>query len=905
MSRVEIAVELPQNGDCTHCLGRLQDSVALMRGVQVAEVDRQSCRLVLEFDPEMASLERLTDVARDLGAGIERRYAHESLAITDMDCADCAAKLEAAVGRLPGVTYASVNFVSGTMAVEYERDRVDRAQITARVQGLGYGVAEAAPPAGESLSEFGVTGMDCADCALTIERNLGTLRGVAEAKVNFTAAKLSVRHAPAVSADDIRGVVEGSGYGLRPLRAAAVAPSGRSFWLRNRRALLTLGSGVGLALGFVLDLLGATLPGVGIPASTLFFALAMVLGGYQVARSGLYGLLRSRTLDMNVLMTIAAVGAAAIGEWAEGATVVFLFSFGNVLEGYTMDRARGAIRALMELAPAEARVRRAGRETTVAAESVAVGEVVLVRPGERIPVDGRVLLGASAVNQAPITGESVPVEKGPGDEVFAGSIVEGGYLEVEATRPYAENTISRIARLVEEAQSRRAPAQRFVDSFSHYYTPAVIAGAVAVALVPWLVFGQPFDPWFYRALVLLVIACPCALVISTPVAIVSAIARAARLGILIKGGAYLEEAGRLQAVAFDKTGTLTVGRTEVTEVLPLSDSSTDEVLGLAAAIEARSEHPLAAAVVRRAAVSPSNGRAYQVSEFEALVGRGVRARVDGRTYYLGSPRLFAELSVPVETARAQIEQLQSDGQTVLLLGTEEGLLGVIGLADRLRPGAREAVGALKRAGVAQVALLTGDHEATARAIARLVAADEYQAGLLPEDKVKAVAALRQRHGSVAMVGDGVNDAPALAAANLGVAMGAAGTDVALETADIALMADDLGKVAVAVDISRRALTIIRANIAFALLVKAVFLALTAAGATTLWLAILADTGASLLVTLNGMRLLRSGTVEEPGGRQRETHDQEHDHDHEQGGEHGHQHDHEQGHKHEHQHAHER
>ncbi|MHB9092210.1 MAG: heavy-metal-associated domain-containing protein, partial [Chloroflexota bacterium] len=369
MNRVEIAVDLPQNGECERCLDRLQGSVALMRGVEVAEVDKQSCRLVLDYDPETASLERLAEVARDLGAGIGRRYAHETLAITDMDCADCATKLEAAVGRMPGVSHASVNFVSGLMAVEYERDRVDRGQIVARVQGLGYGVAESAQPVEEGTSEFGLTGMDCADCAVTIERNLNSLNGVAEAKVNFPAAKLSVRHAPSVSADDIRRVVESSGYGLRPLRSpTGAAPSGRSFWLRNRRALLTLGSGVSLVLGFAISLLGITLPFGGIPASTLLFTMAMVLGGYYVARSGLYGLVRSRTLDMNVLMTIAAVGAAAIGEWAEGATVVFLFGFGNVLEGYTMDRARGAIRSLMELAPVEARVRRGGREATVTAE---------------------------------------------------------------------------------------------------------------------------------------------------------------------------------------------------------------------------------------------------------------------------------------------------------------------------------------------------------------------------------------------------------------------------------------------------------------------------------------------------------------------------------------------------------
>ncbi len=857
MTTVEISVPPPALLDCERCLGRLRDSLAQIKGVDQVEVRPDRARLAVAFDPETVALSRLEDLARDLGAGIATRYVHEVLQITDMDCADCASKLEATMRQIPGVEFVTVSFTGGTMRLEYENGSVNRADILGRIQGLGYGVVESPAVAENAPSEFHVSGMDCADCARTIEKNVAAIPGVASARVNFAAARLTVQHAPTITADEIIRVVEASGYGATTVHARATVPE-RSFWVRNRRALLTAASGIALLIGFVFGWLGAP-----VLASRVLFAAAMLLGGYHVARSGLYGLVKSRTLDMNVLMTLAAVGAAAIGEWSEGATVVFLFALGNTLEGYTMDRARGAIRALMALAPNEARVRRDGTVRTVPVEDVKVGEVVLVRPGERVPVDGRVVLGSSGVNQAAITGESLPVEKSVGDEVFAGSYVERGYLEVEATRPFAENTISRIIHLVEEAQSQRVSTQRFIDRFSRFYTPVVIAGAVAFATIPWLVLGWPFEPWFYRALVLLVIACPCALVISTPVSIVSAIARAAGMGILIKGGAHLEELGRLRVIAFDKTGTLTMGRPEVTDVVPLNHLSAAEVVHLAAAIESRSEHPLAAAILRRSHHDARSSEhadalahAHEVADFEAVTGKGVRARVDGSVYYVGSPRIFQDLGQSLSAVEDRIQALRQDGKTVLVVGTDTTLVGLVAVADRLRAGAAAAVADLRRVGIDRIVMLTGDHEVTARAIAQAVGVDEHRAGLLPGDKVAIIRDLQARYGKVAMVGDGVNDAPALAAANVGIAMGVAGTDVALETADVALMADDLGKVAATIDLSRRALGTIHQNVAFSLLIKAAFLVLTVPGLVTLWLAILSDTGASLLVTLYGMRLLR-------------------------------------------------
>lgn len=864
MKEVEIGLTLPENGECQRCLERLRDSLTMVKGVGEVEVHPERHTLTLTYDPETAPLSKIENLARDLGAGIASRFAHETLTIMDMDCADCASKLETAIRRIPGVLFVSVNFAAGTMRLEYEAQRVSHHDIVARIQSLGYGVAEPGPPPGTVTSEFRLSGLDCADCAVTIAKGLETLPDVVEAHLNYGAARLRVTHQPSLTPGEIVRWVERSGYSATPVAAGPIAAAERPFWVRNRRALLTAGSGAALLLGFAIGVLGQPPP-----YPQAFFAIAIALGGYPVARSGLYGVIRSRSVDMNILMTMAVVGAAAIGEWAEGATTIFLFAVGNALEGYTVDRARGAIRTLMELAPNQAQVKRNGSEVSVPVDRVGVGEVVVVRPGEKIPMDGRVVSGSSSVNQAPITGESLPVDKSPGDEVFAGSINELGYLEIRVTKPYSENTIAKIIDMVEEAQAQRAPSQRFVDRFARYYTPSVIAIAAVVATMPWLAFGQPFSTWFFRSLVLLVIACPCALVISTPVSIVSGIARAARLGVLLKGGAYLEEAGSLRVVAFDKTGTLTVGRPEVTDIIPLPAAgdgrslSAGELLRLATAIESRSEHPLAAAVLRRAYEEARHSRAdearyhpLEVGDFEAVAGKGVRATIDGEPYYLGSSRLFQELGVSTGGIEGQLQALREAGKTVLIVGTERRLMGIIALADGIRPGARAAVASLRRAGIERVVLVTGDHEGTARAVAQAVGADEYRAGLLPEDKVNVVKELMEKYGKIAMVGDGVNDAPALAASTVGIAMGVAGTDVALETADVALMADDLSKVAYTIALSRRSRHTIRQNIIFSLAVKAIFLALTIPGFVTLWLAILADTGASLLVTMNGMRLLR-------------------------------------------------
>jgi len=781
--KLEIPVLLPDNGECEHCVTRLQEALLAYKGVTKAHVDTsgETPRLCLHYDPNLISLVQVERAAREAGLAVQNRYRHRMLNLSGMDCADCALTLERGVGQLDGVLWVAVNFPAAKMRLEYDSEAVSDEAIVGRIRALGYDVAERRREIGPPSP--------------------GGLRG-------FLAF--------------VRG---------------------------RRREMMTLLAGLLIILAFALET-----PGVTTTITHTIYAAAILVGGYYVARSGLTALWTTRSLDINFLMTVAAVGAMFIGEWEEGALVVFLFSLGETLESYTLDRARNAIRSLMDLAPPEATRLRNGLEERVPVESLQVGDIILVRPGERIPMDGVIVAGSSAVNQAPITGESVPVEKQPGDEVFAGTINGQGTLEVRVTRLAQDNTLSRIIHMVEEAQAQKAPSQRFVDLFARYYTPAVVGVAVLVATLPPLLLGVDFFTWLFRALVLLVIACPCALVISTPVSIVSAISNAARQGVLIKGGAYLEEAGSLQVVAFDKTGTLTEGRPSVTDVIPLDSLSADEVLRLAAAVESRSEHPLAQAIVREARhrgldFTPAN-------DFRALTGRGASATLEGKTVWIGNRELFAGHVAlpPAEVER--LERLEGEGKTVMLLGDETGILGLIAVADRLRPEASEAVAGLREAGIREMVMLTGDNERTARAIAASVGVDRVRAGLLPEEKVAAIQDLLAQHGKVAMVGDGVNDAPALAAATVGIAMGGAGTDQALETADIVLMADDLTKLPFAIQLSRRARRVIGQNIVFALLVKVAFLGLALAGWATLWMAVFADVGASLIVIFNGMRLLR-------------------------------------------------
>ena len=616
---------------------------------------------------------------------------------------------------------------------------------------------------------------------------------------------------------------------------------------RARMALLATGAAA-LAAALAADWYGH-------PAASAALSLAATLAaGSLIARRAVQSI-RARALDIHVLMLAAVIGALAIGEWTEGATVVLLFAIAQALEARSMDRARRAVRALMELAPVEATVKRGGREVRVAAASVLHRDVIIVRPGERIPVDGRVVSGSSDVNQAPVTGESIPVDRQPGEDVFAGSINGRGALEIEATRAGNDTTLARIAALIDRAQAERAPTQRFVDRFASRYTPAVLAVAAVVAIVPALAGAGTFGEWAYRALVLLVVACPCALVISTPVSVVSALAAAARRGVLIKGGAHLERAAGIRCVAFDKTGTVTKGQVMVTGVHAFDGVSQSGVLSVAASLESRSEHPIGRAIVahaERTGVGLTPGRGFQ-----ALPGLGAEGHVDESHAIVGNHRLFEERQLCTDALHAELDHVAARGGTPVLVGHRGAAVGVIGIADELRDTGRDAIAELRRQGIERVVLLTGDHRAAAEEAGRALGFDEVHAELMPEDKVALVRDLKARYGSVAMVGDGVNDAPALAAADVGIAMGAAGTDVALETADIALMADELMKVPFAIRLSRRAMRNIRTNVALSLGLKAAFVVLAIAGVATLWMAVLADTGASILVTANALRLLRT------------------------------------------------
>jgi Cd2+/Zn2+-exporting ATPase len=779
--------------------------------------------------------------------------AHKTLSLSVLveqgDCRQCLNRLEDSLSQVEGVVSAQLEGDGEHLTVVYDPALISIEEIKTLAHESGVAL----------MRRYGhvtldLTGLDCPDCSKTLEKALSRLPGVVDVSVNFAASRLKAEYElERVAPKDIVSQIEGMGYGA--LEAGRrQQEQGEAWWRRDRRLVLTAASGFLLILGFASGFFLESSS----PVRIALFSLALLLGGYPSFRAAFYSLRRALTFDMNVLVSVAIVGAVAIRAWEEAAVVAFLFSLGNTLESFTLERTRGAIKALMGLSPKVATVRRNGASFPLPVKEVRMGDVILVKPGERIPLDGLVVEGASTVNQAPITGESLPVEKGAGDKVFAGSINEKGSLMVQVTHTYQDTTLAKITNLVEEAQTQRAPSQRLVDRFARYYTPAVIAGSALVATVPPWLLGEPFGPWLYRALALLLTACPCALVISTPVSIVSAIGNAARRGILIKGGTYLEEVGTLRAFAFDKTGTLTQGRLEVTDILPLNGQSPEEVLALAAGVESYSEHPLAQAILREARHKGIVPTAAQ--DFRSLTGLGAQARVDGQIIYLGNLRLFQEKGLPAAAqAQGSLESLHREGKIAILLGNERQALGVIALSDRVRDSAREAVAGLRQQGVSSLVMLSGDNEGTARAIAQDLGM-EYRAELLPQEKVEAVQELRARHGKVAMVGDGVNDAPAMAVSSVGVAMGAAGVDVALETADIALMTDDLRQLPYLVGLSRHTKAVILQNALLSLLVKAAVLSLVFPGLLTLWLAVAADMGSTLLVTLNGMRLLGRGKV---------------------------------------------
>jgi Cd2+/Zn2+-exporting ATPase len=736
--------------------------------------------------------------------------------------------------------------------------------------GCGGNIAAAlAPPLPTHAPDavvFHVHGLDCGDEVAALKREVGPVVG-GEERLAFDLLNGRMAVTGEVSpelADRIEKAVARTGMRAEPWQegehtAAAAAEERR----RRVQTVLTAASGILAALGVALHAwlggglaaaLGAEEGGGGTPLpAILAYAAAIACAVRYVAPKAWLSARRLRP-DMNLLMVVAVAGAVGIGEWFEAATVSFFFALALALEAWSLGRARRAVAALMELAPPTARVLMpGGTEREVPAAEVAVGARILVRPGDKLPLDGRVAAGESEVNQAPITGESVPVHKAPGAEVFAGTINGDGALEIETTKAARDTTLAQIIRMVGSAQGRRAPSEQWVERFARIYTPTVMVLALAVFLVPPLLLGGAWDIWFYRALVLLVIACPCALVISTPVTIVAALAGAAKHGVLVKGGLHLETPAKIRAMAMDKTGTLTEGRPRVVALAPLDGRDEAALLGLAAALEARSEHPLAKAILDRAAaagVVPVPAEAVQ-----AVPGKGLTGRVEGRSAWLGSRRFLEERGLATPEALRRAEELAQAGRTVVAVGDEAGVWGLVAVADTLRPGARQTVAALHAAGIERVVMLTGDNRATAEAIARETGVDEVRAELLPADKVAAVEDLVARHGAVAMVGDGVNDAPAMARANLGIAMGAIGSDAAIETADVALMSDDIAKLPWLVRHSRATLRVIRQNIGFSVAVKLLFTGLTVVGLASLWGAIAADVGASLLVVLNGLRLL--------------------------------------------------
>lgn len=719
---------------------------------------------------------------------------------------------------------------------------------------------------------FQVSGLDCAEEVAILNRIVGPVVGGAEhLAFDVINGRMTVLDTGGdISDDRIVKAVAGTGMSARPWDEDN-AETERAVHLRRQRRFTVLSgafwmagffwhiveTGIGGAVGLFSGHGEAPIP---LPEAGLF-GLAILFGVWLVAPKA-WSSARHLSPDMNLLMVVAVAGAIGLGEFFEAATVAFFFALSLYLEGWSVGRARNAVSALLDLAPPTVRViRDDGSEVVVPAERVVVGNRFVVRGGDRIPLDGEVMDGAGAVDQAPITGESALVPKEPGDAVYAGTINGEGTLTVRATKPASDTVLAKIIRMVGDAHSRRAEVEQWVTRFARVYTPAVMALAIAIALLPPLVTGGDWGFWFYNALVLLVIACPCALVISTPVSIVAALTASARAGVLIKGGAYMEAPGRTTALALDKTGTITEGAPEVAAVHPLGGSGEDDLIALAASLEARSSHPLARAILDRA---ERDGLTVTAAEDTRTVpGRGLEGRAAGRTVWLGSDRFAAEKGFGEAIPADLRDRIEGAGATLVAVGDETGLLGVLELRDRIRPDAKRMIAKLHEQGVRTIVMLTGDNERTARAVAAEVGIDEVRAELLPEDKVAAIEELVARHDMVAMIGDGVNDAPAMARAHYGIAMGAVGSDAAIETADVALMTDDIGKVPWLIGHSRRTMGIIRQNIGLSLATKAGFVVATAFGMASMWGAIAADVGVSLLVVANALRLLNAAEKAPP------------------------------------------
>jgi Zn2+/Cd2+-exporting ATPase len=805
-TRIDLPVLLPEVADTRDaCVSRLESIIASSPGILstrvVAGDGERDAHLWLDFDADVIPLVEVERAARAAGATIARRFGHAVLPIRAVGGEDAGTRIEDALLDVPGVLTASVNLPAQRVRIEFDRRRTSLPAVEQELRTLGYAVGEPAET--------------CVP-------------------------------APTRAAGHAHGEHVGCCKPKEPVAADA------GWYARNRELALSLVAGALLVAGAA----GEWWLGMPAAVAITLYALSYGFGGYDVARHWIGALRGGRvSLDIGFLMLLAAFGAAVLGHWAEGALLLFLFSLAHALEYYALGRARNAIRALAELAPPVARVLRGGIEVEVPVEHVTPGDVVLVRPAERIPVDGAVRDGRSAVNQATITGESLPVGKARGDEVFAGTINGDGALEIVTTRAVGDRTLDRVVRLVEEAQTSKAPTQQFTDRFARVFVPSALGAVVLMIFVPPLLGLLDWSTAFYRAMALLVASSPCALALGTPATVLAGIAQGARRGVLFKGGAHLENLGSVRALALDKTGTLTFGEPEVTDVLALPGEKPDELLRVAAAVERRSQHPLARAVVRHAEAA---GLALpEAGELQSFTSRGVRSSVAGETVEIGSLRLWDDDAAanPPREVIDRVGRLETAGRSVMVVRRGERWLGVIGVADRPRAGVRELIASLRALGIGPIEMLTGDNRGVGEAVGREVGVDTVHADLMPEDKLALIQRLRERHGLVAMVGDGVNDAPALAHASVGIAMGGAGTAVALETADVALMSDDLGRLPFAIGLSRQARAIIRQNLFIALAVTALLIVATTTGAAGLGLAVAVHEGSTLIVIANALRLL--------------------------------------------------
>ncbi|MFH5801847.1 heavy metal translocating P-type ATPase [Haladaptatus sp. CMAA 1911] len=894
---VETTVVAVPEMDCPSCAAKITKSVESLDGVESIDPEVMTGTVTITYHPDQidqsAIIGRIEAAGYDVQSIPKRESA--SFSVPDMDCPSCASKISTSVEQLAGIEVIDPEVTTGTVHVEYDSSQTDTEQISERIEAAGYAIETEHV---ERTATFDVPDMDCPSCAGKIENALDKLEGILSYDTQPTTGTVSVTYDPnTVTQNDLINAIEGAGYAVEGSRTEGATsqetrphenPS--AVW-RSTRALKVYTGTAFLALGLAveyllpsLNIVLATGFGQAITLTEVFYILGIIAGGERIIRNGYYSA-RNLSLDIDLLMSLGILGAVAasliFGEslYFEGGTLAVLFSFAQLMERYSMGRARSSLDELMELAPETATVRRNGDEQTLHIDDVRVGDVVIVRPGDKIPMDGEVIEGESAVNQAPITGESVPVDKTEDEEVYAGTINEEGYLEVRVTSTAAENTIARIIEMVEDAQREKTDHEQFVDRFASYYTPVVVSLAVALVFVQPLVFDATWRAGFVHGLTLLVLACPCAMVISTPVSVVSGITSAAKNGVLIKSGPDLEAMGDVDVVAFDKTGTLTKGELTVTDVVPLEGTSRKEVLRTAQSLEARSEHPIAAAISDAGAAEGIPERS--IENFESLTGKGVTGTIDDEQYYIGKPELFENLGfdlghvhvatdggVAMTTAECDhgqyldlmaetVPSLQNDGKTVVFVGADNRLLGLIAVADEIRPGAHETVEQLHNHGIERVVMLTGDNEGTAQAIAEQIGVDGYRAELLPDEKVQAIEELIEQSDGVAMVGDGINDAPALATATVGIAMGAAGTDTALETADIALLSDDLTKLPYLAGLSQTATSVIRQNIWTSLGIKALLAIGVPFGLVNVIVAVVVgDMGMSIGVTANAMRLSR-------------------------------------------------